>query len=1578
MRWLRRVSVMVCGVLLAGCLSEVPALANAPVIHPALAGQVAPSTGHSASPGPGQGSPGPTRLANPAKVLPSGWQHSSDEAVTVSGDSTGLHVLAATESSGYAWRMVATLGQPGVETSLWIGQACVTASGRYAVVVYAPEQVSNMAGAQGVLGRAAVVDLRSGSVRELGGGFSVAYFDPGCGTGSKAVLTRGGWSNDGSGGAMTTSLVVADAATGKVSAPVKAAGQVTSAVPYGGQIAAVTGRGVEKVNTSGQEQLLAKVRETAFRLVPGADGSLGYQTMAGEKTGLWRLSDGRARMVASAAVGSVELTQTGGRVSLIGPRASKVAGLPAGWRTADVPVTSNLSTTGTLAVTGASAVAPVKGQRHDPGVAQPVAVSARLLRGKGGTESFKVAVPSQQGLAPNVVSGAVRASAAPASVRAAVRAGTVKAAAAGPVAERKTAAAATGTTGSSNTPVSADRTCAIPLDDPAVQAYQPTFKQVEWAADQAVQGTLTDTRPAGLYGSSLASSYTPQGMFPLPSVDGGGSLPAQVLLGVLTQESNLQQASQHVIQGQASNPLTSFNWYGNWSIGNGTTTNTGLINWSNSDCGYGIGQITSGMCLAQGQNNDNQCEAPQTLTSEQKLAVSIDYQANIAAAAQQLVDEWNTLWELGIRPDGPGVPSGASYANYIGAWYMAIWAYNSGIEPGTPKYGNTTGCTPGPSCTDNGGSGGNWGLGYADNPINPAYPPDRPVFPGASSARTPDPSQSTYTVAWDMSHPEYWTYEEKVISWGFDSITLYDYTSRSDVQAFAYAHGNAVQVPYATFCTTSVNNCDSSGVNYTSATANDSCLLTNDHCWWNQSASFPITGPTSSCTNCGTGVNTYAAGAADPGQPGPVLGFEETCNYIGPSNTVIVGDGGQAALGCPGQNWTSQGSFTWNFAEDTNGNYSSKIDFDQIGAGFGGHFWFGYAQASSGPADTVISGTWNPPTSVSGWTDVQVQIPNYGANASGAVYQISPGPGLGGWDVTVNQGDYAGGVSTWVDLGQYDLGSGATVTLSNVTDTPNPSTGVGSDLAWSAAAFTPVSGPSYDYASLGDSYASGEGNAPYDSNSNTSSNSCHRSPMAYGRQFAANDSSIGNAGIQHIACSGATIANVTSTPSSGESADQISQMSTSVKLATVTIGGNDVGFARVLTNCLTSPTTCENTYNSDDGNNEYTLIDSLRPKLAAAYTAMKQRAPDAKIVAVTYPSIFQPGATCAGINNIPINDVEFLISLNYYLDNTIIEAARDAGIYAMDERYAFLGHELCSSDPWVYSLPVPFPSGTQVLDTSAWFHPTGEGHAQMATDLETYWQALQSRQSAMTRGAASKTAEAASATANAASGWTPVHLWPGLPTVSEAQEMLAEMARTSVLLTGYDDSNPAWNWVTRDGCDTRNRVLRRDAVSPSQWTGALSLLPSDGSCPVTQGSWQTPYDLPQSPLSFTDQPSIASAIAIDHVVPKANAWATGAGVWEKNYGSLAASWLMKDFSNDMSAPELLAVSSTSNSAKADRSPDQWMPANLGMTCPYVEAWIEVKYKYDLAISTATDASGTSELTFLQNTLASCSGSSGGT
>jgi hypothetical protein len=111
---------------------------------------------------------------------------------------------------------------------------------------------------------------------------------------------------------------------------------------------------------------------------------------AGNQVGLWQLSGGHARQMATAAAGSVELSQVGGRTWLVGPQASKLAGLPSQWQPVDVSATAQPSTLRTLAVTNASAAAPVQGQHYDPASAQPVAIGVQMLAGKGGTGSFKV------------------------------------------------------------------------------------------------------------------------------------------------------------------------------------------------------------------------------------------------------------------------------------------------------------------------------------------------------------------------------------------------------------------------------------------------------------------------------------------------------------------------------------------------------------------------------------------------------------------------------------------------------------------------------------------------------------------------------------------------------------------------------------------------------------------------------------------------------------------------------------------------------------------------------------------------------------------------------------------------------------------------------------------------------------------------------------------------------------------------------------------------------------------------------------------------------------------------------------
>ncbi len=831
-----------------------------------------------------------------------------------------------------------------------------------------------------------------------------------------------------------------------------------------------------------------------------------------------------------------------------------------------------------------------------------------------------------------------------------------------------------------------DRSCSVPRNDPSIQTYQASAPEIEWAVNQAVQGDLTKTQLANLYGSGLPA-YSPQGLFPAPGLTGGGTVPAQVMLGILAQESNEDQASDHAIIGQTGNFNPSFNWYGD----SGDYT---YVNWPASDCGYGIAQITTGMCLA----GYSGCSSP--LPYEDQLAAAVDFQANIAAGLQILEQKWNQLYTLGIKANDAG-------PKYIENWWYALWAYNSGLEPSAAN-GNTTGCSPGPGCTDASGNGpgGNWGLGWVNNPINAIYLPGRQMFLSTN-------------YDYDEAHPQNWSYQEKVIGFAAYGLVSYSYVNSSWGQSYALGSWPTTpaqaggEPPDATFCTNSGTGND----NCNSSDTSSPCQLSNDHCWWHE----PVTW-TDCAESCGTQALIYQGATADPGDPGVPAGYAPACSSSPlPASAVIVGDTASsipAPLGC-GTSWsTNGGTMSWNFAADVGKNtttYPSKIDFHQIGGGYGGHYWFTHTMPSasaspggsqppqSGNAELAVTGTWTPPSSVTGWTRIMVAIPNEGAWDPQANYQVNLGSGPVQYRV-VNQAYQS---DTWVDLGIFKLAAGANVSLSNVTYS-----GLGYDIAWDAAAFIPASSPAADYVAVGDSYSSGEGVLPFNANSDYNYegqiNSCHRSSTgSYADQvtlpgqstpIAKQASSLtGGDEFAFTACSGAltpaiteNAVNATSTspflqndPNLGEydnwdiagntdwtsgstlfgggsqtnignyvTPDPVSVGSTGLEipqadqgwlspattLVTLTIGGNDARFPDVMTACTETAAIggeCSATgYYLKRLNGvtdphplyqfEPAVINGLESHLAATYAAIGAAAPNAEIIVLGYPRLF-PG-----------------------------------------------------------------------------------------------------------------------------------------------------------------------------------------------------------------------------------------------------------------------------------------------------------------------------------------------------------------
>ncbi|WP_405148693.1 HNH endonuclease family protein [Sphaerisporangium sp. NBC_01403] len=108
----------------------------------------------------------------------------------------------------------------------------------------------------------------------------------------------------------------------------------------------------------------------------------------------------------------------------------------------------------------------------------------------------------------------------------------------------------------------------------------------------------------------------------------------------------------------------------------------------------------------------------------------------------------------------------------------------------------------------------------------------------------------------------------------------------------------------------------------------------------------------------------------------------------------------------------------------------------------------------------------------------------------------------------------------------------------------------------------------------------------------------------------------------------------------------------------------------------------------------------------------------------------------------------------------------------------------------------------------------------------------------------------------------------------------------------------------------------------------------DSECRAIAGSWHSEYD--------GKQLTAAGQVDIDHMVPLANAWRSGADAW--------STAKRKEFANDLASPQLIAMSAASNRAKGDQSPAQWRPPLRTYWCTYARAWTDVKYRYGLAVT----------------------------
>ena len=237
-------------------------------------------------------------------------------------------------------------------------------------------------------------------------------------------------------------------------------------------------------------------------------------------------------------------------------------------------------------------------------------------------------------------------------------------------------------------------------------------------------------------------------------------------------------------------------------------------------------------------------------------------------------------------------------------------------------------------------------------------------------------------------------------------------------------------------------------------------------------------------------------------------------------------------------------------------------------------------------------------------------------------------------------------------------------------------------LATAAALALPALAQGADgYVALGDSYSSGVGARDYYEDSGD----CQRSPDAYAPEVA---DRIG-APLTFNACGGATTDDVLG--------GQLGDLDAATDQVTLSIGGNDAGFGDVIFQCAKPwPTTCW----GDIDDARAFIEDELPARLDEVYGEIGARAPNAEVLIVGYPALFN-GEECNAGTRISEGEQDDLNATGDALADVIGDRASAAGFEFVDPRAAFDGHAVCDDEEWLNGLSDP---------TGESFHPNDDGY----------------------------------------------------------------------------------------------------------------------------------------------------------------------------------------------------------------------------------------------------------------------------
>ncbi|MEU6796973.1 HNH endonuclease family protein [Nonomuraea wenchangensis] len=172
--------------------------------------------------------------------------------------------------------------------------------------------------------------------------------------------------------------------------------------------------------------------------------------------------------------------------------------------------------------------------------------------------------------------------------------------------------------------------------------------------------------------------------------------------------------------------------------------------------------------------------------------------------------------------------------------------------------------------------------------------------------------------------------------------------------------------------------------------------------------------------------------------------------------------------------------------------------------------------------------------------------------------------------------------------------------------------------------------------------------------------------------------------------------------------------------------------------------------------------------------------------------------------------------------------------------------------------------------------------------------------------------------------------------ISDARKKLAKLqVKGRAPRTGFDRDKfgPSWADVDRNGCDTRNDILKRDLEDET-------FKPGTHDCIVLTGTLKDPYS--GKTITFKRGQDTSTAVQIDHLIPLSDAWQKGAQQWSATK--------RKEFAND--PLNLQATDGPLNGQKSDSDAATWLPPLKSYRCTYIARQIDVKAKYDVWVTAA--------------------------